>query len=69
MEVLETMRVDNIWYKRYGLEIFAFKKYQPMMEYIQNNCHIFSDKEYTSEEMKLDYLKDIETDESKLMRQ
>jgi hypothetical protein len=57
-------------YQRFGLEVFSFniKKNPKMMEYIQNNCRIFSDKEYTSEEMKFDYLKDIDTDESRLMQ-
>jgi hypothetical protein len=57
-------------YERYGLEIFAFeiKKDLPMMEYIQNNCHVFSGKEYTSDEMRFEYLLDIKTDESKLVQ-
>jgi TPR repeat protein len=57
-------------YKRFGFEIFQFYIQQniEMMEYIQNNCRVFSDKEYTLEEMKFDYLKDIDTDESRLMR-
>lgn len=60
----------NEAYKRYGLEIFSYeiKKEPSMMEYIQNNCHVFSDKDYTSEEMKFEYLKDIDTDESRLMQ-
>ncbi|MDR1092387.1 MAG: hypothetical protein LBL79_15065 [Prevotella sp.] len=57
-------------YKSFGLEVFSFniKNNPKMIEYIQNNCQVFSDKNYTSEEMKFDYLKDIDTDESRLMR-
>jgi hypothetical protein len=57
-------------YKSFGLEVFQFniQKNHKMMEYIQNNCHVFSDKEYTSEEMKFNYLRDIDTDESRLMQ-
>jgi TPR repeat protein len=57
-------------YQRFGLEVFLFniQKNSEMMEYIQNNCHVFSDKNYTSEEMKFDYLKDIDTDESRLQQ-
>jgi hypothetical protein len=57
-------------YERYGLEIFYYEIHRntAMLEYIQNNCHIFSDKDYTSEEMKFDYLKDIDTAESRLVQ-
>jgi TPR repeat protein len=57
-------------YERYGLEIFSYEidKATAVIEYIQNNCRVFSDKEYTSEEMKFEYLKDIDTDESRLVQ-